>query len=697
MKKVNYFSGMSVQPDDLMTTQSFLERRIDINMNVIGNHGVVIGAETQEGTVLNAPYVWWEEDKASLGVYGLMAYDTYGRFIFVEPKYDSMGIEIPTVSNLTPDENGKLVEAGGETLNPNSTYIMVIRYAEVEDPASVRPHHRSGLQIPSRIDTSFDLYLRDSLEHVIAGDVILAYVYTGDPHTTQGGETVVNIKSVDESYRDVFGLTTNLFRANMNNEESARALGKDITFEDHINMVGSGKVSPANPHGLSAEDLNIDIAATGKHQKFLHSNGIKTDNPNSTESALYPHPFFSSETSEEKVFIEALAVGSTGPTGTSSTNDEIVVVDGTTITPSNLGDRYVLDLSQYNNPSNEGFYILAVSSESKSITVNGPFTSESSADFVAVLEDKTLFPICSFHWGRPYYTYYTLVLERVVGSETDDPDDARKTLTNVPSTRVFYDSTTPSSTTILAADLVVRYEDPTTHTYAGSIIRLTESGDQYWVLQKTQTIEDEDRYDIDPLSWRDRRVFNNTDFNDIRREDLAAIRDAAPFANNTATIYYARCESDAQLAYFQVGGKTLLMEIDGNPFSYTFFGSSELDKDQLLTQLNNELKSQIPSDIKPFAYINHNKHLTIVASQSLSVLSGSANTELGLSQITDEGEDVKTLIYTGDMPSVQEMYYDDSGNLVNVYYITEGNYLRSHLISYNGDFVSGIKETVEVY
>ena len=284
-----------------------------------------------------------------------------------------------------------------------------------------------------------------------------------------------------------------------------------------------------------------------------------------------------------------------------------------------------------------------------------------------------------------------------MGSESEDPDDARKTLTNVPSTRVFFDSTTPSSTTILTADLVVRSVDPTTQTYVGSIIRLTENGDQYWVLSKEQNIADEDRYDIDPLSWKDRRVFNNIDFDDIRREDLAAIRDAAPFSNNTATLYYARCESDSQLAYFQVGGKSLMMTIDGSPFSYTFFGSSELDVEQLLSQLNSELASQIPSDVKPIAYINHAKHLTIVASQSIVVLSGSANPYLGLTTLTDDGEDIKTLIYKGEMPSVQEMYYDGAGNLTNVYYITEGNYLRSHTISYNGDFVSGIQETVEVF
>jgi len=689
MKKVNYFSGMSVKPDDLMTTQSFLERRIDSNMNVIGNHGVVVGATTQTGTVLNYPYVW--NDSTSLGVYGLIAYDCYGRFIYVEPKYDDLGVKIPTVSNLTPDENGKLVEAGGGTFISNTTYIMVIRYAEALDPDSVRPNRRTGQLVPARIDTGFELYVRNGVENVLSGDVILAYITTGEPQGTGDGGTIVNIKSVDESKRDVFGLNIDLLRANMENEANAAALGDNLTFSDHINMVGGGKVTRTNPHGLSAADLNIDIAATGKHQEYLHSNGIKTNDISSTTSALCPSKFVTSETSEEEVHVEAL----------SEENNEIVVVNGTTLTPSDLGDRYVLKLSQYASPENEGFYIVSVSADEKAIVLSGPFTSESADGFKAVLTDNKYLPICSFHWGRPYYVYYTMLLEKVTGSTAEDPDereeDIYKTLTNVPSTHVFIDNTTTTSTTILAADVVVRGVDPVTGVYTGSIIRETEGGPQYWVISKTQNLDEEDSYEIDPLSWKDRRVFNNTDFKDIRREDLAAIRDSAPFSNNDVTIYYARVESENQLSYFPVGNKTLYLVLDGYNFEYTFTGVNELDKDQLLSQLNKEFASQIPTEIKPLAYINHNKHLTIVASKSITVGNGTANDILGIVPMTDSGEDVKTLMYVGDMPSVQEMYYDESGNLTQVYYITEGNYLRSHLLSYNGDFVSGVKEVVEVY
>ena len=669
MQKTNYFSRMEVKPSDLLTDQAYFEKRIDTNMSVIGNKGVVVGTTTQEGIPLNTPYVW--TDTQSLGVYGLIAYDSYGRFIFVEPKFDGSGTEIPTLSNLTMDENHKLVSGGTVSFGYNKEYLMVIRFAQEYDPDSLRPAKGTGILIPSRVNSSFELYLRDTESDLVVGDVVLARIVVD-------GNGVL---SADESYRDVFGLTNTLLRANMTNTTAAESLGNDLTFEDHINMVGSGKVSKTNPHGMSAEDLGIDIAATGRHQYYLHSDGIKTNDVHSTTSALYPSYFSSSLTSEEKVYIEALT----------DTNNEVVVVNGSTITPADLGDRYVLDMLNYVAEEYEGFYILAVSEASKSITLNGPYSSDTSEAFLALLSDRAYLPICSFHWGRPYYAYYTLVLEDMATGQTT-------TIQNVPSTRTYIDSATGND--ILVTDIVIKNVTPTSIT--GTIIRITDPSTQltnyYYVVSKTIELDDADRYDIDPLTFKDRRVFNNTGFKDIRREDLAAIRDSAPFSNNTGTIYYARVESSAQLSYFQVGGKNLSMVIDGNNFFYTFVGVQELSVEQLLSQLNGELSTQIPSTIKPRAYINHNKHLTIVAGTSISInASGTANSPLGLEAQTDTGEDVKTLIYDGDMDSVQEMYYDDNGDLTDVYYITSGNYIRSHKITYTGDFVSRVEETVEEY
>lgn len=667
MIKPSYFSGEAVSPDDLLTGQSFLEEKLDTNMSVIGNKGVFVGGQTPTGTLLGSPYVW--TDTESVGIYGLIAYDSFGRLIYVEPKFNTDGSRAPVVSNLTPNSDGKLVEGGTSSFGFDKEYYMVIRYNEVYDETSKKPVNggkNKGTLVPSRIIPSFDLYIRNSKSDLLSGDVVLALL-----KTDSGG-----IVSVDESYRDVFGISVDLLRASV----SSGNLGSNITFEDHINMVGSGTVSTINPHGLSAEDLGIDISATGKHQLYLHSDGIKTDNISSTVSALCPSYSSSSLTSEEKVYVEPLLESS----------NEIVVVNGVTITPTNIGTRYVLDMLNYSSEEYEGYYIIVVNSESKSISLLGPYESDTTENFLNVLEDRSVFPICSFHWGRPYYAYYTLTLQ-------DMAENTEKVVANVPPTRKFIDCSNPPDGTLTVSELVIKTEDPTTHAFSGSIIRLEESGPQYWVISKDIQVDDKDRYDIDPLTFKDRRVFNNTGIKDIRREDISAIRDSAPMFNGSTTLYYARVESSAQLSYFQVGGKTLNLTIDGYPFMYTFMGVNELSVDQLLSQLNGELQTQIPSTVKPKAFINHDKHLTIVSSKSISVISGSANTALGFVEMYDSGEDIKSIITSGDIESIQEMYYDQNDDLTDVFYITSGNYIRSHHIEYSGDFVSSVNESVEVY
>ena len=263
-----------------------------------------------------------------------------------------------------------------------------------------------------------------------------------------------------------------------------------------------------------------------------------------------------------------------------------------------------------------------------------------------------------------------------------------------PSTYEFINADPTSSGTILAKDLVVKSEvtDASGNTLTTGTV-VTYNGTNYWVISKTNTLQDPDRYDIDPLSFRDRRVFNNTGISDIRREDLCAIRDSAPISNNTISLFYARVSSSEKLSYYQVGGQTLILTLDGYPFEYTFLGESDLTKDQVIQQLNDAFES-VNSSIKPKAFINYDNKLTIVSGVSIIVGSGSANSGLKLQQESDLGEDIKTIIYTGDLPSIQEMYYDSNGNLSNVYYLTEGNYLRSHEISYTGDYVSGVIEKV---
>ena len=58
-------------------------------------------------------------------------------------------------------------------------------------------------------------------------------------------------------------------------------------LDDHIKAVGTGAVSPTNPHGLTTFDIGFDPeAAVEQHQQFLHTSGIQ-GNKASITSSLY--------------------------------------------------------------------------------------------------------------------------------------------------------------------------------------------------------------------------------------------------------------------------------------------------------------------------------------------------------------------------------------------------------------------------
>lgn len=681
MKKVNYFSGMRVRPEDLNTEQAYFEERIDTNMSVISNKGVVVDATLPDGTLLKYPYVW--SDTKSLGVYGLIAYDEYGECIIVEPnftKIDSDGdgqpdttVYSPAVSNLTLNEDNELIDGGTKPFGYNKTYTMVIRYYSQFDEKSMLPVQGKGTTLPSRITRSFKLFLRDDNNPVLSGDVVLARVTTNS----------TGLITVDENIRDTFGIVNTLLRANVSaSNDTSISEGSGITFEEHINMGGTGKWSTSNPHRMSAEDLGIDVAATGKHQLYLHSDGIKTDNIKSTTTALYPSYTSSSLTSSEQLIIQPL----------SDANNEIVVVNGVTINPGSLSEQYTMDFGNLVSESSEGFYLFAVNAESKSIVMQGPYESDTSELFLTALKDRRNFPICSLHWGKPFYSTYNIILQSVTAeyNQEGNVSEYGELVLTVPATYEFLDS---NGNIVLAKDLVLKKYDEQTQVTDGTIVLYEDI--RYWVIGKDLALEDADRFDIDPLSFKDRRVFNNTSFSDIRREDLCAIRDSAPFSNNTASIYYSRALSTKQTSYFDVGGKTLNIIVDGTSLQYTFIGASSLTKDQVLEQLNGEF-NRLSFDVSPRAYITHNNTLAIVSQKSVSVQNGTANSPLGLTISEDVGEDVKCITYDGDLPSIQEMYYDINGDLVEVHYLEGGNISRSHKLEYSGDTISRVTEIVEV-
>lgn len=66
------------------------------------------------------------------------------------------------------------------------------------------------------------------------------------------------------------------------------AAGQQVTFDEHTRAIGSGVVTPTNPHGLTIADLSGSLSGKSaeQHEKFFHESGISSGQ-SSTTSALY--------------------------------------------------------------------------------------------------------------------------------------------------------------------------------------------------------------------------------------------------------------------------------------------------------------------------------------------------------------------------------------------------------------------------
>ena len=137
---------------------------------------------------------------------------------------------------------------------------------------------------------------------------------------------------------------------------------------------------------------------------------------------------------------------------------EIVVVNGVTINPGSLSEQYTMDFGNLVSDSSEGFYLFAVNAESKSIVMQGPYESDTSELFLTALKDRRNFPICSLHWGKPFYSTYNIILQSVTAeyNQEGNVSEYGEIVLTVPATYEFLDS---NGNIVLAKDLVLIGKD----------------------------------------------------------------------------------------------------------------------------------------------------------------------------------------------------------------------------------------------
>lgn len=662
MEKINFFNGMEVENTDFNKLELYFEERINKNQSSLTNAGILINADLPDGTILSEPYLSTSEDNKTLSIYSFVAYDQEGRLLYLAPKYNE-GVQIPSLQNLKPASgtstslaNRKLISTGSTVdFGINIEYYVVARYDEVYTD-DLRKQDVTDVLIPATIMPSVSFYLR-AAGGIIPNDVIL-----GKLITDSFGKVYVS-----EEERDSLSIRGDIIASNIT--QGGEDLGR-VTFEQHLNMLGSGDYSSSNPHALAPSDLGIDPAATGKHQQYEHTNGIITSNRESLSSAL-SYRFETTNINDIIISVQAL----------SSDNNEMAAIADTSLYPSNFNG--ILTQTLYQNTTTSGFYLLYLNRDAN-IGLLGPYTSDTDNDFISNLSNETILPICSFYWGEP--RFYSLTLGGTLLNSGDSV-----TGWQVFSTDEF--ALYNSSDTIKATDIQVGNPEKDTIYYA-------PQNDYLKVLSITKSIGDDflSTKSIDTSSVRDRRPFSTLGLNNIKTTDLATIKTSAPFFNENATCYNARVISSKDDTAFILSGLTLSIEFDGSLCSPSliFPSASFYTAQDVVNRINNWIETAYTgpnTDNKPRALLNQEGKIMLLAAESIIIQdigSQSAEDVLGFNEQSSDVDGVlKTIISEigNEVDSMQDFYYDDSGDLLYIKYTLPSGSFKQHTLIYSGDGV----------
>lgn len=377
MSKIKFEDGIALEASYLNEATARVQKQITDSFLDTHTKGVISS---------KSPTTIVYTDEQSLGIFGVTAYDDYGNHIYIpESERDASGNPMPTISGLLPDSTGKLIH-GGEPLTAQTSYTLVIRYDTIAGEP-IAHNALDGNPYLLGVNDSYVLYLRP-LNATIEGDIVLAQVNCGSDGKV----------SVDESFRDVSHVAEGSVvaeRISIQTGTTTTEYGTDISFEKHINAVGSGEVSSKNPHGLAAEDLGIDPTATASHQKLLHVTGLRSDDIDSTVSAMYPSYMREYPANTDKVIIQPL----------SATLNEMLVVNGISVLPVTFPSTYSFSFGSLASVEYIGYYLFYFNPETSKMEKAGPFASEDDAAFKQLLENAAYFPVCSLKWDQVSYDF----------------------------------------------------------------------------------------------------------------------------------------------------------------------------------------------------------------------------------------------------------------------------------------------------
>lgn len=258
MKRVNFFSGQQVQQEDLAYLQNTLGDEIKSRTSNQYSKGVISP---------EAEYVGVDTNQ-TLRIYPFRAYTNSGEQIVVPSDIRGLALDLTDDSNRQLGTQGFL-EDSMFGWRQDTPYIIVARY--MEEGARPRPHYRTREPFATRIYSGFKFFaMRDGIdpleENGINPYIILAKAVYSNGKLTVTTKGVTEYAGLDATRMSVLvgSNTINVYDTSY-----------PVTVSQHIRSIGDPtKVNEKNPHGITAEQLGLDINAVPEHERVFHASGF---------------------------------------------------------------------------------------------------------------------------------------------------------------------------------------------------------------------------------------------------------------------------------------------------------------------------------------------------------------------------------------------------------------------------------------
>ena len=272
MEGTYFFSGITVESDDLNNVQDVLSKQIKERALDFFSKGIL--GKTSDVYVVNGL-------KNTINIQPFTALTPAGERVKVYKTIKSLALDLrnqETEHRLS--QQGEIPdEYFGWT--PNIYYDIYVNY--IEAYGSPRAHITSGEFYPTRVNPGFEFYALRSEDPVVNAE--------GEPYLVKIAQVFYDGQALQiytVGNMDVSTIEGSKIKTTPTTTKTTyyAPTYNPTTLQDHVMCIGSGTPTEKNPHGLSLSDFGADASSVHDHERTLHSSGIIADR-SSTESALF--------------------------------------------------------------------------------------------------------------------------------------------------------------------------------------------------------------------------------------------------------------------------------------------------------------------------------------------------------------------------------------------------------------------------